>query len=56
MAKQEKSFLESIADMGSELLAPKPKKPKLKNQPQNEDDEDNTEKFRKSVVKSTGGE
>lgn len=28
MAKKEKSFLESIADMGSELLAPKPKKPK----------------------------
>lgn len=55
MAKQEKSFLESIADMGSQILAPKPVKKKLKNQPQN-DDEDNTEKFRKSVVDATGGE
>jgi hypothetical protein len=56
MAQKEKSFLESIADMGSQILAPKkPKKPKLKNQPQN-DEEDNTEKFRKSVVDATGGE
>lgn len=52
MAQKEKSFLESIADMGSKLLTPKPKKKPIIEE---EDDGDLSKSVEKSIKKSTGG-